>query len=248
VALAESPDTGLKERAARRGFERGRRRAARGSSATERPLARGSPETRKRGWPGWPAIRKSARIRRLCSPGCPFRRRGRDELLAGERKLRRVPAVRASPSTPRARLPPRSRRKAQSAREWLDTAAGLHLPELRGHRPRARARLGGSEPGSAGSGRTPTSSPAKGAPGSSSARSSPRPSSFRIRSPRGVLRHLHGLPRRVPDGCYRSARRRERAPLHLLLDDRAPRPHPEEKREGLADWIFGCDVCQTVCP
>jgi len=25
-------------------------------------------------------------------------------------------------------------------------------------------------------------------------------------------------------------------------------PIPEEKREGLADWIFGCDVCQTVCP
>ena len=25
-------------------------------------------------------------------------------------------------------------------------------------------------------------------------------------------------------------------------------PIPEEKREGLGDWIFGCDVCQTVCP
>lgn len=25
-------------------------------------------------------------------------------------------------------------------------------------------------------------------------------------------------------------------------------PIPEERREGLADWIFGCDVCQTVCP
>jgi epoxyqueuosine reductase len=23
---------------------------------------------------------------------------------------------------------------------------------------------------------------------------------------------------------------------------------PEERRAGLADWIFGCDVCQTVCP
>jgi epoxyqueuosine reductase len=23
---------------------------------------------------------------------------------------------------------------------------------------------------------------------------------------------------------------------------------PEERREGLGDWIFGCDVCQDVCP
>jgi epoxyqueuosine reductase len=25
-------------------------------------------------------------------------------------------------------------------------------------------------------------------------------------------------------------------------------PVPEERREGLGDWIFGCDVCQDVCP
>ena len=25
-------------------------------------------------------------------------------------------------------------------------------------------------------------------------------------------------------------------------------PVPEERREGIGDWIFGCDVCQEVCP
>jgi epoxyqueuosine reductase len=25
-------------------------------------------------------------------------------------------------------------------------------------------------------------------------------------------------------------------------------PIPEGRREGIGDWIFGCDVCQTVCP
>jgi epoxyqueuosine reductase len=25
-------------------------------------------------------------------------------------------------------------------------------------------------------------------------------------------------------------------------------PIPQEKRQGIQDWLFGCDACQTVCP
>lgn len=33
---------------------------------------------------------------------------------------------------------------------------------------------------------------------------------------------------------------------YLTIESRGPAPH--ELREGIGDWMFGCDVCQDVCP
>ena len=55
--------------------------------------------------------------------------------------------------------------------------------------------------------------------------------------------------RRVPTDAFVEPALLDAAPLHRLLDHRAPRPIPERAAKGaVGDHVFGCDVCQEVCP
>ena len=59
---------------------------------------------------------------------------------------------------------------------------------------------------------------------------------------------MHALHRRLPDRRARRARRARRDALPLVLDAGVRRRFPEEYREALGDQVYGCDICQDVCP
>ena len=68
-------------------------------------------------------------------------------------------------------------------------------------------------------------------------------------APRGQpLRDLHRLPGRLPDGRIHRPRLARCPQMHQLSDDRAAVAGTEELRPGVGNWLFGCDVCQEVCP
>ena len=62
------------------------------------------------------------------------------------------------------------------------------------------------------------------------------------------LRRLPALHRRVPDRRARRAGHARRDEVPLLLDAGARRRCPEPYRAELGAQVYGCDICQDVCP
>ena len=146
----------------------------------------------------------------------------------------RGPLAPGGPLRPREGLPRRHGRAAPRLEARVRAAfPGVRDAALRGHRAGPRARAGGAGRDRRRWGRTPCCSTAEGGSWFLLGELFLEPRLDARPAARGPLRELHPLPRRLPDRRARRALPARQQPLHLLLDDRAPRARcPPRRRDG----------------
>ena len=64
----------------------------------------------------------------------------------------------------------------------------------------------------------------------------------------GPVRHLHALHRSLPDRCDSRALSTRFQPMHLLSHNRKTRIDRRKIFARDGPHVFGCDICQDVCP
>ena len=63
------------------------------------------------------------------------------------------------------------------------------------------------------------------------------------------LWNVHLVHRRLPDASDHRTVCRRFQQVHFVRNDRTPCPElPELIEENLSGWLYGCDICQDVCP